>query len=340
MHMSSKTDHHDAGRQAKRTNMPPLTFTWPLIIALSACGGGGGGSGTKPTTSNFKEVRDTVGDVRDGLVRIGGSIIKKPVDRDNQSEGNAPTEPPNDRPVRVFDNPNFINEIGTENQKALTVGHEFSYQFNPTTFIDPEGGPITLSLQAGSNLPPGLRFDASTGMISGKVLPIDNLGINGRLFKITIVGTDNQGLMNTDGILFQVIPNAAPELKKDIDDISYVIGEDAEKILINFNEYFTDPDGDKLSFTVDKVPPGMKMTATGQYLYDRPTEAFDDVITVTARDTVSGKTETSQFRLTVSISNAESVTGSDNAFTDQTTGESVDHLIPANDIDVTVHDLM
>ena len=61
MHMSFKTDHHDSRRQAKRNNMPPLTFTWPLIIALSACGGGGGGSVSKSTVSitTDPEVEDT-----------------------------------------------------------------------------------------------------------------------------------------------------------------------------------------------------------------------------------------------------------------------------------------
>lgn len=195
-------NYYDAGRQAKRTSMPPLTFTWPLIIALSACGGGGGGSSSKPTVSiraDIKEeVIDTVGDVRDGIVKVSSEKIKKPLGGDDQGkddgEDDEASTDSNDSPIRTFDNPNFINEIGTENQNALIVGHEFSYQFNPTTFQDPEGGPITLSLRPGSNLPPGLQFDPSTGMISGTVLPIDNLSVNGKLFEIVVVGTDNQGL--------------------------------------------------------------------------------------------------------------------------------------------------
>lgn len=108
--------------------------------------------------------------------------------------------------------------------------------------------------------------------------------------------------------------------------------------MINFKEYFIDPDGDQLSFTVDNLPPGMKMTKNGKFFYGRPTEAFDEVITVTATDTVSGKTETMQFRLTATMPTTAPVTGSSNTLQNQATGESVDHLIPANDLDVTVHD--
>lgn len=329
-------DNYDTGRQTKRTNMPPLTFTWPLIIALSACGGGGG-SGSKPTVfirADIKEeVVDTVNDVHDGKVRIGGKVIKKPVGGDDQGKDEAP---PNFAPKHTFDNPNFQNGDSDEEHNALIVGQEFSYTIPPNTFSDPEGDSITYSIDQRS-LPPGLTFDPSTRTISGRLEDFRSTNPDGIAYKITIIGTDPQGRVVKDGMIMAVVmPNDGPQrtdatlsnINKTVDD----------NIRINFKKYFSDPEGDPLRFTLDKLPPGMVMQTNGPWFYGRPTEAFDKVITVTATDTVSGKTETMQFRFTATTPNAAPVTGSSNTLQDQATGESVDYLIPANDLDVTVHD--
>lgn len=331
-------DYNDTGRQAKRPNMSPLTFTWPLIIALSACGGGGGGSGSKPTVSiraDIEEVEDTVNDVRDGKVRIGGKVIKKPVGGDDQGKDEAPSNFP---PVHTFDNPNFINGDSDEEHNALIVGQEFSYTIPLNTFSDPEGDNITYSIDQ-RFLPPGLTFNPSTRTISGRLEDFRSTNPEGLAYKFTIIGTDPQGRVVKDGMIMAVVmPNDGPQrTDATLSDINKTVGDN---IRINFKKYFSDPEGDPLRFTVDKSPPGMVMQSNGPWFWGRPTEAFYEVITVTARDTVSGQTETMQFRLTATMPTTAPDTGSSNTLQDQATGESLDHLIPANDLDVTVHDLM
>lgn len=338
-------DYYDTGRQAKRPNMPPLTFMWPLIIALSACGGGGGGSGSKPTASigaDIEEVVDMAGDVRDGLVKISSEKIKKPVGGDDQGEDDskdneAPTDS-NNPPVLTFDNPNFINGDSDEEHNALIVGQEFSYTIPSNTFSDPEGDNITYSIDQ-RFLPPGLTFNPSTRTISGRLEDFRSTNPEGLAYKFTIIGTDPQGRVVKDGMIMAVVmPNDGPQrTATTLSDTNKTVGD---RIKINFKKYFSDPEGDPLRFTVDKLPPGMAMQSNGPWFWGQPTEAFNDVITVTARDTVSGQTETLQFRLTATMPTTAPGTGSSNALQDQATGESLDHLNPANDLDVTVHDLM
>ena len=131
-------------------------------------------------------------------------------------------------------------------------------------------------------------------------------------------------------MIFEVkVPNRGPVRTRELEDIDFTIGE-SPRILINMAKYFRDLEGDPLRFMAENLPAGVTMQANGPWLYGRPTEDFDGTITVTARDTVSGLTQTQQFRITAIMANRPPSPGPDISFDNQVVEEDADLLIPSN----------
>lgn len=298
----------------------------------------------------FREVRDTVSDVADGVTHIvrevadtaGDVITKLPVVRPvvklvgglvGGSGGDAPPPPPpaeNQAPVRTANNPNFVDGDRDADHNALTVGQHFMYQVLPNTFSDPESGAITLSLKPGSKLPPGLTFNSSTGVISGTPSGLTRTDVRSQDFNIYIVGTDPAGNTKTDGMVLQVkLPNRGPARTREIEDIDFTVGE-SPRIVIDMNKHFSDPESDALRFTAENLPAGMTMQSNGPWLYGKPKAAFDGRITITAHDSVSGLTITQQFQLTVTLPNEPPVKDRDISFENIQIGVAVDLPVPSN----------
>lgn len=196
------------------------------------------------------------------------------------------------------ENPNFEDGDGDAAHNALVVGQAFSYQLNADTFGDPEGETITFSIDG--DLPPGLTFNAATRTISGTPRPFSDLSDLDADFEaayiVNVIGTDPHGAKEIDPVTFRVkYPNQAPRVVSQLEDQELDVGDGLK---LNLTEYMRDPEGSLLTFSVDNLPAGLSIIPNSFWLFGRPTEAFDDIVTITARDP-SGLTKIMKFRLTV-----------------------------------------
>ena len=333
MHMSSKTDHHDSGRQAKRTNMPPLTFTWPLIIALSACGGGGAGSGSKPTVS----------------------ITTDPEVEDTRN--------------KIYFDPNSpsINSIHRLSL-SFSTGQEVSFEMSEDSFHVPSGASYELEV---TNLPRGLKLvkhDDGNYFIEGKAPNLSALShyvISMKTSDGQVVERKVQWIVSGDPLPepssypeFQPSPSAPsfPDpftlqpnvnhltvIRQKIPDITLTLNEGFK---INFDKFFYDPDWDIMRYEVetaskaDDLPPGLKMQENGPWYWGRPTKPGEYAIVVTARETPHDEpsfrqeTETQLFFIFVLHDAPKKVPTIGNSKNSQMTGSPVHKDI----FDITAHD--
>lgn len=276
-------------RLGRREPSRPITYVWPLIIALSACGGGGGGGGgVRPVTS-------TAGTAADG----------------------PPAPPP--------ENPDFVDGDADTAHNALLTGEILSpFLVNEEVFRKADDNPnisIKLKEAKGSELPPGLVFNPYYGnAIQGTVQKdIPGLGPEGRKYIFRFVRVDDTGETVVKEMVFEVKPNRPPDMSDDIkqyENIDYQIGQ-ADQIDIHFGTYFTEPDGRGLSFRVSyrsgderevklTPPEGMELASDGRF-HGRPTEEGTHTVTITAEDRIPG--ESKSFTFTITVAAAESSSG-------------------------------
>ena len=270
-------------------------MSWPLIIALSACGGGGGGSATLQVTTDMRGDRNE-NDIGPGgesltgetkqtprvITKLKGGVVggSRTGDEDDVSE-------PNLGPRVHNKPPSFLRGDGDAENGPLVVGREFSYTLPKDTFVDPEGQPITYSLSSEpeSVLPDGLTFDAATGRFSGTPTRFpETPDTKGEPFRSTvkIIGADPEGQTHSVSISFEVYyPNRAPTIAKQMPDLSF--GEGV-LITLNLREFFDDPDRDILTFTVTGAPDGVGTPAFSRWFSGRAKETGTFEITVTAKD--------------------------------------------------------
>lgn len=261
---------------------------------------------TRAVKKVIREVTDTVSYVVDTAIEAGRTIVRPVVKVTkklvggvvNTSNQNQEDDAPNLGPQLQNENPNFEDGDGDATHNALVVGQVFSYQLNADTFHDPEGETITFSIDG--DLPPGLTFNAATRTISGTPRPFSDLSDPDADFEaaytVNVIGTDPHGATMNDTMTFMVrYPNQAPRIRHQLADQELNVGQ---SITLSMKRHMVDPEGEPLQFSVDNLPDGMTLKPLSGRLSGQPTEAFDDIVTITARDP-SGLTEIMTFRLTV-----------------------------------------
>jgi hypothetical protein len=281
---------HADGERTRQVPARPFTFTWPLIIALSACGGGGGGGARPVPTVTGKAIN-----VADG---VGG-------------------------PLGSF-NPDISNWYRNEYEESWSfkVGQTVSFEIPGGTRIVHNGIPAEITF---ANLPAGLKLVSRDGkqFIEGTVTEAPALRQ-----KLTLIlsspGHESMRLErfwtvdaapppDDDSTPVRIAetpplpppappqptpaapptpepPNRGPYVSRKIPEITLFTEGDPmnvnkERLVINLNEYFRDPDRDVLRYTTeDDVPDGLILQQNGPWFYGRPTVPGTYEIRIIATD--------------------------------------------------------
>ena len=296
---ATETDLSPWGDGRRQPPSRPISFTWPLIIALSACsggggGGGGGGSRPLPTVTLTAEVK---GDP------FALSLY-------------APE-------ISVW----YISEDGTSWE--FVKGQDVSFEIPDGTRVVRDGIPIDIDIAA---LPRGLKVVSRDGkqFIEGTVT--QTAGTGKLVLILTSPGHETVRIEQPWSVAEALpptpeedsrpapvpetpvqpvpepepaAPNSAPVIYRTIPTITlYTEGDPSnvgkERLLINLKRHFQDPERDPLRFSSDDVPDGLTLQQNGPWLYGRPTKPGTYKITITAKDfPLSGESISISYRFTI-----------------------------------------
>lgn len=171
--------------------------------------------------------------------------------------------------------------------QTIPVLEPFTLDVRPA-FSDPDLDPLTFSV---TGLPPGLTL--MDGVIAGT--PTTSAGSP---FAVVVTASDGRGGTVSDDVSINVQANGAPTLVgAGVPDQSVNVNE---ALRVDLAQYFSDPDGDPLTFAVTGLPAGFALT--GSVISGTPGIALESgspfTVNVTARDDRNG-TVTDTFLLAI-----------------------------------------
>jgi len=163
--------------------------------------------------------------------------------------------------------------VGTIPAQMLTEGGTKSLVL-ASYFTDPDGDALTYTV---ANANPAV----AVGTVSGSVMTIRAVGVGFSV--ITVTATDPGGLTATQIVTVEVTArNRAPQPQGSIPAQSMRAGESTT---VNLSSYFTDPDGDALTYTASSANAAVATgTAVGATLTITGRSPGSTTVTVTALD--------------------------------------------------------
>lgn len=169
---------------------------------------------------------------------------------------------------------NIANQSGT-------LGKAFSLDISKYT-KDPEGQPLTYKL---TNKPNFFTLDGTT---------IKGTPTSSNSWKVTITVSDGYNTPPENESFTFTVVNAAPVLNGSIPNKTVSVGQ---RFSLNVSNYFSDPEGQKLSYTLTSAPSYLSINASG-VISGTPSAPETAKVTVQASD--GEKTVSDSFTLTVS----------------------------------------
>lgn len=152
-------------------------------------------------------------------------------------DGTTDPEPPANRPPAT---------TGTIPAQTVHVGDMVTVDLSGY-FSDPDGDALTYSAQTSNG-------GVATVSLSGAIAVVS--GVTQGDATIAATATDPDGLSAQQSFSVNV-PNRAPQVVGNISDLELLAGDTAE---IDVSDYFTDPDGDALTYTVTTSDAGVATT--------------------------------------------------------------------------------
>ncbi|WP_160153352.1 putative Ig domain-containing protein [Microbulbifer sp. ALW1] len=193
------------------------------------------------------------------------------------------TQGPNRVPTRV----NYIPD------RTGSVGQAFSYTVPTNIFSDPDGDGLTYSakLSNGNNLPSWLSFNAGTRKFTGTPA-------SGGTWDIRVTVSDGRGGTANDIFRITVAANRAPTTSN-IPNRSFTLYT-WEPLFTNVSSYFSDPDGDELTYSASGLHSGLSINSSTGAISGQPLTYGSRTVTVTASDGRGGSVSDA-FVLTINM---------------------------------------
>ena len=146
-----------------------------------------------------------------------------------------------------------IKSITTGENHAPVISTEYDGNYEirshdvlsvPFEITDPDGHSVEISLFPGSDAVKGEK-----NPVSGKfvVTFTGNADEPGK-YEAVITATDAYGMSSSETIEYEIIPNQAPVIVKDIEDMMF--SSIGQKFSLDMTEYIEDPDGEQLKFDI------------------------------------------------------------------------------------------
>ena len=155
----------------------------------------------------------------------------------------------------------------------------------PFSVTDPEGDAVTVSLADGS--------EAESFSTQSLTLEINALKREPGTYTVTITATDNLGASSTYEFSYTVLQNTPPSKLKDADNLFF--SSTGEQFTLNLDEYFNDPDGETLAYSVNSSSSNVVSTSLSGDVLTCSVNAFGSTtVTITASDS-RGETVTLSF---------------------------------------------
>ena len=169
---------------------------------------------------------------------------------------------------------------------VMVVGGETAMVDVSGNFMDPDGQALSYSASSSDQ-------EVATAASSGSTVTVTAVGRG--MATVTATATDPGGESATQS--FQVtVPNRAPQAEGTIPDAEVKSGESKTEDL---GSYFTDPDGDALTYSASSSAPTVAtVSVAGRVLTITGTGSGTATVTVTAADP-GGETATQSFQVTV-----------------------------------------
>lgn len=176
--------------------------------------------------------------------------------------------------------------------QSVTIGSpgEFSLE---GVFVDPEGEELTYTVASSKTTIATTALDTMMFTIAGHAVGMS---------EITVIATDPHGLSAIEQFMISV--ETVPEVVAQIGNVALQIGGESHQM--NVAEYFTDPDGDTLTYTFRADNKAATMTFDHAQLALAPNLVGATQITVTATD-AKGRFAAQTFTTTVSDSEIRQV---------------------------------
>jgi VCBS repeat-containing protein len=198
----------------------------------------------------------------------------------NDGEGGTATATVSIEVVANNDAPEIVSIIPDRtDQDSATISLNTS-----AFFTDLDGD--TLSFNA-IDLPAGLSIDPISGIITGQIAADASVSNSG-VYSVSVTATDQDNASITDTFIW-TITNPAPVLDLALPDR---IDQDSENVSLDTSAFFTDPDGDMVSYSVNVLPAGLSINSVTGLISGvlAPTANLNSpyTVTITADDQQGG----------------------------------------------------
>ena len=166
-----------------------------------------------------------------------------------------------------------VANVPVVSPQTAVVGDTINLDVSPF-FTDPDGDALTFSANSSNT-------SLVTVSVAGSVVSATAVGVGSTT--LTVTATDPEGLSGSLSVPVTVEPNRPPEAR--VDSIPLQTIEERDSVTVRASSYFTDPNGDALTYTAESSDPGVAtVSVSGASVTITAVAIGTATVTVTAAD--------------------------------------------------------